>query len=187
MPIIDKSYFETGKLFIPNTQAVPDIKANTATNEDKLTAAIAKYERLLLVNALGVVQYNDLITNPTAQKWVNLVNGMDYGDKRFDGIKQIIAYYVYVNFLKYDVVQYNTTGLERTDAANSTSINHNERLVDYWNTFVNMYQYHNSCGIIFYGEYNSTFTSLWEFLSSNSEDYSVNFFNLYQIQNVLGL
>lgn len=187
MPIIDKSYF-TGKLFIPNVQTVPDINPGAPTNEDKLTATIAKYERLLLVNALGIVQYNDLVANPAAQKWVNFVDGVDYSDtRRFEGIKPIIAYYVYVVFLKYDAVHYSTTGLERSDASNSTSVSNTERLVDYWNTFVNMYQYYHGCGSIFYGEYSPTFASLYEFMYANPDDYDSSLFAVYQIQNVLGI
>jgi len=187
--IIDKSYF-TGRLFIPNVQAVPDIHGGTQpNNQDKLTAAIVKYERLLLINALGAEQYDLLVDNyeTAGNKWYDLVNGKTYDNKRFDGLRDIIGYYVYVNFLKYESVQFNTTGLERAESANSIPVLAEQRVIDYWNEFVSMYQYHHGCGCIFYGSYAPNFVSLYQFLNENQADYSTGNFGFYQIQNILGI
>jgi len=192
--IIDKSYF-TGKLFIPNVQAVPDIHGGTQpNNQDKLTAAIVKYERLLLINALGAEQYDLLVAvmgsvtdYVPGNKWYDLVNGKTYDNKRFDGLRDIIGYYVYVNFLKYESVQFNTTGLERAESANSTPVLAEQRVIDYWNEFVSMYQYHHGCGCILYGSYTPNFVSLYQFLNENQADYSIGNFGFYQIQNILGI
>lgn len=189
--ILDRSYF-TGKLFIPNVQAVPDIHGGTQpNNQDKLTDAIAKYERLMLVNAIGITQYEALVAAIDTPDyiegniWYDLVNGKTYDNKRYEGLKPLIAYYVYVNFLKYDVVQYNTTGLQRSNAANAVNVTNRERIVDYWNTFVNMYQYPMGfgCGVNTAGN----FVSLRQYLYDYREVYNVDYFGYYQIQNDLGI
>lgn len=192
--IIDKSYF-TGKLFIPNVVDVPDIQAGYSseapTNQDKLTLSIQKYERLLLVNALGITQYNELIADveATSGKWYDMINGKTYDNKRFEGLKDIIAYFVYVNFLKYEAVQFNTTGLQRADAENATSVSPVNRMVDYWNEFVNMYQSHEECGCWWWLNYdtNYTFVSLYEFIKDFPDNYDCGYFNFYRIQNSLGI
>jgi len=181
--IIDKSIFQL-ELAIPNSQSVPSIGI-TPTNQDKLTLAIEKYERLLLVNALGITQYNELkaALTETSGKWYDLINGVS----NFEGIKPIIARYVYVNFLKYDQSVYATTGMERANAQNATNVLHTERLIDFWNTFVYMYQGYNSCCVCPPNGVNRNMISLYEYLVSRPDDYSISNFCIYQIQNVLGL
>lgn len=201
--IIDKSYF-SGKLFIPNSVNVPDLQTPpnaSPNNMNKLDASIEKYERLLLVNALGANQYAELIDHigDTTGKWYDLINGKVYDNKTYNGLKDIIGYYVYVNFLKYDAVQYNTTGLERSDSTNSTSVHQNDRLIDYWNEFVTMYQAGlEICGcsgflwrfpFYWYDMYSSSsnFVSLWQFLKDNPDDYDIESFRFYEIQNTWGI
>lgn len=192
MPTIVSISDFKGELFIPNAVAVPDIHAGTQPNNiNKLTLAIEKYERLLLVGALGVVQYNELIAGipDTSGKWYDMINGKEYGDKIFPGLKPIIAYNVYVNFLKYEPVQFDTTGLERPNAKNSTSIDSRGQMAEYWNTFVNMYQGLPHCGCFFYwGDYTTgTFVTLEEYLRDFPEDYNTGFFQYYRIQNHMGI
>jgi hypothetical protein len=191
--IIDTSIF-TGDLFISNSVATPDIHGGTQPNNiNKLTLAIQKYEKLLLVNALGIVQYNALIaaSGDTSGKWYDLINGKEYGDKAFPGIKPIIAYNVYVNFLKHDPVQFNTTGLERSDAKNSTSVDSRGQMADYWNTFVDMYQGMPHCGCFLYWftdyDRKRTYVTLEQYLRDFPDDYNFGFFQYYRTQNHLGI
>jgi hypothetical protein len=200
--IVTSSYFK-GKLYIPNSVVVPDLQTPpnaSPNNVNKLDSSIEKYERLLLVNALGSTQYNELIRHigDASGKWYNLINGVTYDDKVFNGLKEIIAYFVYVNFLKYEPVQFNTTGLERSNAANSTSVYNTDRLIDYWNEFVTMYQAGLDicgCGSFFrfpfywYDEYSSSsnFVSLYQYLKDHPEDFDLQWFRYYEIQNVLGV
>ena len=196
MPTIVNSSDFKDELFIPNASIVPDIQTGGPSNQDKLSMFIEKYERLLLVNALGIEQYDLLMTNSgqLTGKWRDLIDGKTYDGKRYDGIKNIIVYYVYVNFLKYEEVQFNTTGLERSNAANSTSVQPVYRKVDMWNMFVEMYQLYQ-CGCLtsfifwdfFYGEYKTSFVSLYQFLKDNPEDYSADYFKFYRVQNILGI
>lgn len=186
--VIDQTIFK-GDLFIPNTMDTPSIKPLTPANKSKLNIAIETYERLLLINALGVTQYTELMSHltDTTGKWYDLINGVTYDDKRFEGIKPIIAYFVYVNFLKEDSIQYNTTGLERSDAQNSTSVNPIGRLVDYWNRFYHMYQGEHGCICYFNNQNNTSFVTLHKYLSDFPELYNLGFFRFYRIQNILGI
>lgn len=198
--IITTDYFKV-KLFIPNAVSVPDIQSpygdDAPGNSDKLSLFIEQYERLLLVNALGVTQYNELLAHldDTEGIWYDLINGKEYDNKAFNGLKDIIAYFVYVHFLKYESVQFSTTGLERSNAKNSTSVDPTSRLVEYWNEFVEMYQYEECfCWCFpFYPFGTSTdtsasnFVSLYKFLKDHSEDYSTTYFKFYQLANVLGI
>lgn len=194
MPTIINTSIFTGDLFIPNAVAVPDIHGGTQPNNiNKLTLAIEKYEKLLLVNALGIVQYNALIAGmgETSGKWYDLINGKDYDDKSFPGLKPIIAYNVYVNFLKHDPVQFNTTGLERSDAKNSNSIDPRGQMAEYWNTFVSMYQGVPHCGCLMYWftgyDVNGTYVTLEQYLRDFPEDYVSTFFQYYRTQNHMGI
>jgi len=170
--IVSKSDFNT-ELTIPNVQDVPNIYGTDNPNyNDKLQQYIDKFEKLLLVNALGVEQYDLLIADvATSGKWFDLKVIL----------KPIIVQYVYVNFLKYEHSQYSTTGMQRPNAQNSTNVIQTERLVEYWNTFVNMYQ-GNTWGCEWSSE-----GSLYAFLADKPDDYSVDWFRFYQIQNVLGI
>ena len=201
--IISASYFKD-KLFIPNSVVVPDIQSpsnGAPTNISKLDGFIEKYERLLLVNALGSTQYTELMSHleDTTGKWYDLINGKTYDNKVYNGLKDIIGYYVYVCFLKYDHSQYNTTGIERSNAANSLSQTNTDRLIDFWNEFVVMYQSgYEPCGcsgsvwrfpFFWYDMYGSesNLVSLYQFLSDNNSDYTIEWFRFYEIQNTLGV
>lgn len=196
MPTIVNSSDFKDELFIPNASIVPDIQVSTPSNQDKLSRFIEKYERLLLVNALGMDQYNLLMTNIDQEsgKWHDLIEGKTYDGKRFDGLKNIIVYYVYVNFLKYEEAQFSTTGLDRSNAMNATSVDPVYRKVDLWNMFVEMYQLYE-CGCLssfifldfFFGEYKTSFVSLYQFLQDNSNDYDCSYFKFYRVQNILGI
>lgn len=203
MPTIITSSYFNGKLFVPNAIAVPDIQTSYGDdapgNTNKLDLFIEKFERLLLVNALGNAQYQELILhmNDVTGKWHDLINGKGYDDKVFNGIKDIIAYFVYVHFLKYESVQFNTTGLERANAANSLSVDPTSRLVDYWNEFVQMYQHQDCfcwCFPFFPFGFNgdsttSNFVSLYQYLLDHeeSEVFDVSLFKFYMRANILGI
>jgi len=200
--VLTPSYF-TGKLFIPNSIGVPDIGEPygdaVPSNTDKLANAIEKYERILLVNALGNGQYQELLlhlSDPDG-KWYNLINGQAYDNKVWNGIKDVIAYYVYVNFLKYDNTQYNTTGIERVKGKNAVSVEPIYRLIDMWNEFVGLYQHTDCfcpCSLFpwFYGGWfedygKSNFVSLYAYLEDNKDIFNVDLFRFYRTQNVLGV
>lgn len=163
----------------------------------ELEQAIDSVEYQLLLNALGVEQYEELksqfnsngtwIDNPI-QKWVDLVDG--YGT--WKGLrytvgsakKSLIAHYVYYIFLLEGQVYYTTTGLQRIDASNSQTVDPTSKLVKEWNTFVIMYQgAYNIC----WCSQSENEQSLFYYLQSRPDDYSIQYFKPYSLQNVWGI
>lgn len=199
--ILTSSYFNTGELFIPNSVDVPSINPNNPTAVDNLQSFIDKYEKILLVDVLGIEQYNTLIDNQseTSGVWFDLINGKEYENKVWAGLKPLIASFVFCKYLENDKSYYTSVGMERSKAENSISVNPTEKIVEVWNSFVEMYQGSFNCDYrflqpIFYfegwdlGNYrNKTYASLIDYLRSFPDDYSVEYFVGYQPKNRFGL
>lgn len=199
--ILTSAYFKSRELFIPNSIAVPDIQDGSVNAVAEIDAFIEKYEKILLVDALGLAQYNLLIANrnATTGKWSDLINGKEYTNKVWLGLKPVIASFVYVKYLENDKSYYTTLGIERSQAKNSVSINPTENIVEVWNNFVEMYQ--GACNHegrylqpIFYFEgwsfdslNNSPYASLKEYLMDFPADYTFDTFRRYEIKNRWGL
>jgi len=200
--ILDTTYFQSGELFIPNSITVPDIQdgINMPDPEDELQSFIDKYEKILLVDVLGIVQYNEMMADEEPDgKWFEFKNGKEYGNKIWTGIKPLIASYVYVKYAENDKSYYTGVGMERSNAKNSTSVNPTLKLTEVWNSFVEMYQGYFQCDWrylqpIFYFEgwdlgnfKNSTYASLNEFLKAFPDDYNTEYFKRYEVKNRWGL
>lgn len=201
--ILTTSYFNTGELFIPSTQNVPDIQDNVPSAQAELTLFIEKYEKILLVNALGVVQYNELMAHlsDTSGKWYDFIIGKEYDNKVWTGIKPVIATFVFCKYLLNDKSYYTGVGMERSNAKNSASVNPTLKLTEVWNSFVELYGYDYRCDYTFYypffyfeswyWEWNNhkdkTFVSLKQFLDDFPEDYSTEYFKYYEVENRFGL
>jgi hypothetical protein len=196
--VIDKTYFENEPLFIPNAIQATDYQEPTAVNA--VDVAIARYEKLLLVEALGIVQYDALIAalTETSGKWYDMLNGKIYNGKVWAGLKNensLIAYYVYYHYLKNDRMQYTTVGLERSASKNATAINPTEKLTEVWNDFVRMYGHEGNEGWFYYPAFywscteprTESYVSLYKFLSDFPDDYDTTYFKQYAIKNRFGL
>lgn len=153
MYIIDGTYF-TRELSIPG---VAELRSNSTT---ELNLFIDEKSRLLLQDALGNVLFNDFDSNVidgvldvgAPQRWLNLVNGVDYTfageDYTWQGLKfdqgaykkSLISYFVYYHWLEDQVSEMTTLGEVRGKAKNTLPINSTQRLVSTWNTFVRLYQ-----------------------------------------------
>lgn len=205
--IIDYTYFQNEPLFIPNTVPVPDIQDGTVTATEQLDSFIDAYEKLLLVNALGIVQYNELKLNQDelSGKWHDLIEGKEYGDKVWTGLKPIIASFVFCKYAENDKSYYTGVGMERSDSKNSISVNPTEKITEIWNSFIEMYGgSFESCGNYWYFPYlyfsgwnfnrwnydnyaKNSFVSLRQFLKDFPEDYSSEFFKDYFYKNRFGI
>ena len=199
--IVTTDYFKSGELFIPNSFAVPDIQDGAVSAQDELQSFIDKYEKLLLVGVLGIEQYNLLIANQEqiSGKWFDLINGKEYENKVWAGLRPLIASFVYCKYLENDKSYYTTVGIERSKAKNSVSVNPTLKLTEVWNSFVEMYQGAFDCDWrylqpIFYfegwdlGNYrNSTYASLIDYLREFPDDYSTDYFVGYEVKNRFGL
>lgn len=157
--IIDSSYFKHGELFIPNVvnlNAQPKTEATQKVKSD-LDLFIDKYERELLLNALGVDLYEELVTicsdnlleEVGNEKWLALVEGETYqvNDETyiFDGLRgfqneSLVAYYVFCRWMENDDSVYSTVGTVRDTAKNAISVAASPKYIKAWNNFINKYQ-----------------------------------------------
>ncbi len=154
--IIDSSYFEQGELLIPNARNL-DAGKTGGLNKPRIDEFILKYERELLMDALGITLYDALIVILKAntleeagnEHWLALVNGENYvvdsKTVRFDGLKgfnkqSLVASYVFCRYLRDHDVTYTTAGTVRDTAKNSTSVTATPKYVNVWNGFIKQYQ-----------------------------------------------
>jgi hypothetical protein len=202
--IIDKTYFKSGELFIPNIISQDAVPQGQASRSSKMSVFIDKYSREFLLNALGVDLFNelsDILKDNTLEevgneKWKALVKGEDYtydGKKyRFDGLEgyekqSMIAYFVFCKYLRDNDITYTTVGTVRDMAKNSFSVSATPKYVDIWNSFIDMYQgkkfdgepkiITNPAGLIgvsYYSE-EGVQRSLYRYLSDKNEIDSGNF------------
>lgn len=161
--IIDPTYFNGGFLGIPNAVNNPSITGNVPTSVSSIDSYIAKYEKELLINAIGSANYTaltqaykadpTLAVDPLNVKWKNLVHGTpyDYDDREvvWNGLLQkngdiktsLIANYVFYHYLIDDHQHYTTTGMQTEKAKNALETSPNLKLVKVWRDFIELYQY----------------------------------------------
>lgn len=213
--IIDNSYFRTKPLFIPqSTNNVPEVGTGQTTDQDNVKALIDEKESEFLLSFLGFEQYTELLSQLTVsgtfiddpiQKWVDLVDGSgSWKGLRYkigSYKKSIIAYYVYFYWLGQYSYTATVMGLQKPESANSTGIIPNDAQAKVWDKFLSQYGYTNvyrsnpyffhnwnGTGIVWTGSnYNSNETSLYEFMSKNSDVYDLSFFSNYSPVNPYNL
>jgi len=215
--IIDATYFEKGSLYIPNNKDMNASPEGTPTNQTDLDFFIIEYERELLLNALGIVLYEELLTaledlDISAQKWKDLVNGLTYENiegvkKRWDGLigynnQSVIAFYIYTKYLRNYNETFATTGVVRNDSKNATNYDATPKYIKAYNSFLEKYQadllpqprfYANRFGtegIDWYGS-EKVQVSLFQFLTDSNELDETAFpdfkFKFYEQQNSFGI
>lgn len=148
--IINKSYFnkENG-LFIPLAVVNPvpngvQVSPNNSNIVDNLCVQI---EKDLLIKALGLTLYKELQTalgnldaNP---KWKKLVEGDEYGEKSWKGLKSefsFIAYRVLETYLTENSDQLTALGTVKGKAKNAVIVTPNYRITKANNLFLKGYQ-----------------------------------------------
>ena len=150
MSIVTPTYFQSGNLFIPNSDSMNAGGSPNVQNDLQLFIDI--YERELLINALGITLYEEFeaeLPNPTTQKWIDLLNGKTYSingkSYRWDGLigsnsQSLIAFYIYCQYLRNDSSIYATTGVVMADSANSVMSDPTSKYIDNYNRFIESYQ-----------------------------------------------
>lgn len=112
---------------------------------DSLERFIDKYEPKLLRRLLGVDMYNDLIAGifvvppaPIDQKWIDLIEGADYGSpvSEWVGLKYLIVDYVYYYFQQDYNVHTIQVGVAKPKSENSVAASPVQKMVRAWNEFV---------------------------------------------------
>lgn len=157
--IIDNTYFQQGELYLPNAKNVNADAGTSTTQVPKINVFIDVSVRELLINALGVDNYNTLkgiidantLNDPGNEKWKALVEGEDYTDQhgnklRWDGLQgfsktnSVLAYYTYCKYLRDEDVIYTTTGTVKDVSKNAVSVSATPKYVNAWNKFMKLYQ-----------------------------------------------
>lgn len=207
--ITDTSNF-INDLFIPLAKAQPSgsVSDSSPNNQDALINAITVVERSILINALGLTIYNELQTalldiDNAAQKWQDLVKGVEYDDKVWSGLdnpQSLLLYAIYYSFLSDNSDFYTAVGVAKPQSENANNVTPFYKLSSANHNFINKYQ----TGCLEYPQvyktYKGTFidwvgasdnvdVSLYQFLQDKKDDYSFDAskFKTYRVQNSFGL
>lgn len=211
--IIDSTYFDKGILFIPNNKDLNAEPIGTPTAKTDLELLIELCERQILLNALGVENYEQLKLAiddlPNAdQKWRDLINGITYTDD--NGIKVIwnglvgyqkmslLACFVYCEYLRNKEQLLTTTGVVKNNSANADNVSATPKFIKVWNIFLNQYQGQysenpkvltNGFGEIGldYSQGNNREVSLYQYLQSHKTDFADFRFKFYENFNSFGI
>tara|TARA_B110000902_G_scaffold215687_1_gene248236 strand:+ start:278 stop:1204 length:927 start_codon:yes stop_codon:yes gene_type:complete len=195
--LINSTYFEKGDLYIPNND---DLNASSGlTVISDLDFYIEEYTRELILNALGIVLYEELqvaLENLMAsdQRWIDLVDGVTYTNpssvkKRWEGLRgankqSLVAAYVYTMYLRNYNETFATTGVVRNDSKNATNYDATPKYIKAYNKFLGQYQADNlpnpityvnrfgTTGLDWYGSESAT-VSLYQFLTDSNNEKSI--------------
>ena len=154
--IIDATYFENGNIYIPNNKDLMVEPTGSPTVIMELDFFIDKYERELLINALGITLYDEFvialadIDNVANLKWKELLNGKNYTNadgnvKRWDGLvghnkQSLIAFYIFTEYLRNDNETYATVGTVKNTAKNGERVDATPKFIKANNQFLKAYQ-----------------------------------------------
>lgn len=211
--IIDETYFQK-QYYVPNVDEL------NSRNKEDIRQYIETYVRLCLQDALGYVLFKDLednisngnLNSDAPQKWLNLVNGVEYTKNGktyyWKGLKykegafkmSLLTPYVYYHWLKDNQSKVMGVGEVVLDAKNGINVNSTQRLVNTWNDFVRLYQeatYEYEKTVYHYrgvkvtdyigNSTNNNYVSLIKFLYDNDTDYPDAPLKCYKFENQLGL
>jgi len=149
MYLIDYTYFHQ-ECYIPNLNEID------SDNLKSLNQRIDRDVPDFLLNLLGVDLFTELETyivdgaliNTAPQKWKDLVNGVVYDSKKWEGLVyqrgdykgSILAKLVYANALRSDAQTNTGVGIKILSAQNATDVNPTQSIVTAENNFVREYQ-----------------------------------------------
>jgi len=204
--IVTNTYF-VNDLHIPHADNTQSIGVES-TPITQLNDCCAVVERDLLLNALGLTLYNELQTAlvdiaNADQKWKDLVNGVEYDGKIWEGLsnpKTFITYAVYYKFLNMESDYWTTFGTVKAEAANAINVTPFYKLTSAWNKFMQKYQsgscpfpeYYSGLNwefIDWYGRHDAVNVSLYEYLRDKADLYNwlPEYFKYYQSVNTFGI
>lgn len=195
-----------GDIYIPLAVGQISSTPNLATpnNEAVLTAKIDEVEKLILLNALGLSNYNELQTalsdlDNADQKWKDLVNGVEYDGKLWEGLKHsksLLVYAIYYEFLcDNNRGRFTVNGIAKAKDENKEFVNPNFKLVDAYRKFIEKYQkgycfeprisYIDGVRFTDYSvNTEDVIVSLFQFLEDKKDDYSFDKSKFKTYQNI---
>ena len=196
--LINSSYFQKGDLYIPNNTDI-NVGDVGITNQTDLDFYIVEYERELLLNALGIVLYEEYLAalqnlNQAPKRWTDLIDGVTYTNpssvvKRWEGLRgankqSLVASFVYTKYLRNYNETFATTGVVRNDSKNATNYDATPKYIKAYNKFLRQYQADNlpnpityvnrfgTNGLDWYGSEDTT-VSLYQFLTDSNNEKSI--------------
>lgn len=158
--VIDNSYFQ-GNLSVPNSQEALTPLSDRRGNKVNLAEYIERYERQIMIYALGLTLYNDFkdqfetngdLKVGATDRWKDFVNGVEYTvnseDFEWKGLRyeegglkySLITNYVYSKFLPDIATTFGSAGTQRNNTKASRGYSSIPKTVDAWNEFIYLYQ-----------------------------------------------
>lgn len=141
--LIDETYF-VNDITIPNP-ASTDVA-------NKITGAITKYEKEILIKLLGYPLYKLLIANPTVEPYKSLIEGADFSfelngrtiNEHWNGLTNtdlvsLISYFVYYNIINNTTSKTVGIGEILSMSENGERISPISKMVNAWNNMVDLY------------------------------------------------
>jgi hypothetical protein len=180
-----------------------NIPISDSTTTTAITNAITQYQPEVLQDLLGYSLYKAFIAglsvNTPAQKWVNLRDGAEFsvtiGDEtrllKFDGVKPIIAYYVYLRYRNDNETYFSGQKQVKSETENSITADYDAALVPVFNSFIRKYgivdRYIYSLSNNSYYEHTNFSPSAYNFLLANITSYNDWVFTQKQFINEYGI
>lgn len=211
-------YLHTSEYYQRDLQ-VPNInEASSDGGASDIEVLADGVPRVFLQGALGYTLFKDLDDNVTdgvldgaaPQKWLDLVNGVEYTKDdvlyKWEGLAyskgafyvSILAQITYYNYLSEKLSKTSGVGEVVGKGKNSVNVNSTQKLNSIWNEFVKMNQgttchrrpsisYHNGIKFTDWIGDNNNKVSLIMFLQDHAEDYPDAPCETYEIKNYFGL
>lgn len=207
--IIDKTYFQNANelnipLSIQTLVANPTLQ--TPNNVAYLDQLIARVEKSILVNSLGLATYNELqlaladIDNPLYASYKKLVQGDEYDDKIWVGLDNnysLIAYRIFEEYMTETNVRLVANGNVQLNPESATLISPAFKIANANQKFLSQYQggyldipIVTENFIDWFGQDNETNVSLYSYLIDKKDDFPLwdaSRFSVYTSKNTFGL
>ena len=180
-----------------------NIPISDSTTTTAITNAITQYQPEVLQDLLGYSLYKafmaGLSVNTPAQKWINLRDGAEFsvtiGDEtrllKFDGVKPIIAYYVYLRYRNDNETFFSGQKQVKSETENSITADYDAAIVPVFNSFVRKYgivdRYIFPLANNSYYEHTNYLPSAYNFLLANISSYTGWVFTQKQFINEYGI
>ena len=209
--IIDTTYFQKANgLNIPLSQSAPisNVAMQTPNNVQALELLIAKVEKSILLNALGLTTYNTLqlaladIDNPLYASYKKLVEGDEYDGKVWIGLDNeysLIAYRIFEQFITETNEHLTGIGNTQGKPEKSTLVTPAYKIANANQNFAEKYQggylefpnvYFDGLFIDWFGCNSGVEVSLYQYLTDKANDFSdlvMTNFKTYDTQNSFGI
>ena len=207
--IVNKSYFNKANiLYIPLASEAPLPSAVTSTPNDGayIDALCIEIEKTILVKALGLITYNELqlaladIDNPLYASYKKLVQGDEYDDKIWVGLKHdlsLIANAVWIEYVMQKNTNLSAVGNSQVNLEKGTLVTPMYKIANASVNFIKQYQggylnepYVNGIFVDWLGNNEGVYVSLYRYLVDKKTDFpNVNLdnFTFYEQINSFGI